>query len=333
MNKKISLLLLLSTILFFIGCSNNNNNNTVNTSVDLEIKNTTISNYTGEEIWEENIDNNPFMVIVENSVNSRPQSGLSFADIIYETLAEGGIPRFLAIFHSEQPDIIGPVRSVRQYFLDLATENNLPFAHCGGSEEALTTISQDKSLMSINEISNGKYFWRNDKRKAPHNLYTSSKNILTSISDKNFNYTSLPIAKFDKNYFEKETLTPVSNIYIELNKAYNTFYTYSDNVYIKSMDGDLAIDACNNLPLSFSNIIIQKTDITLQEDNSHLSINLLGEGEGYVFSNGRYVNALWKKDSTTDKTTFYDYNGNVIPLSPGKTIWHIVDNNTEITFN
>ena len=329
MKSKFSLFFLILSI-GLTGCSLKENS-ALNTSSDMD--KTVPSFYTGEEIKESTNSNTPFMVMIENSTASRPQSGLGLADIIYETSAEGGIPRFMAIFHKNNPNKIGPVRSIRPYFLDLALENNLPFAHCGGSAEALTSISHNDSVMSINEILNGEYFWRDSERISPHNLYTSSEHILNSIVDKNFLSVPKPFSEFNKDYYSNELLSSISNIIINLNKNYDTSYIYEDNVYKKSMDGKVSLDSNTNEQLSFSNVVIQKTTISLQDDNLHLDIDLIGEGEGYVFSNGKYVNVIWKKAGENDKTKFYDINGDIVPLSPGKTIWHILNNDTDITFN
>lgn len=329
MKSEFSLLFLI-ILISLIGCSPKEDS-TIDTSSNMNA--TVPSFYTGENIKESTNSNTPFMVMIENSTSSRPQSGLGSADVIYETSAEGGIPRFMALFHKDNPDKIGPVRSIRPYFLELATENNLAFAHCGGSSDALTSISKDSSIMSINEISSGEYFWRDPKRQSPHNLYTSSTNILNSIIDKSFLSIPKPFAQFNKAYYSNEVLTSVSNIMLILNKSYDTSYIYTDNDYKKSMDGKVALDASTNKQLSFANVVIQKTTISLQDDDLHLDIDLIGEGEGYVFSNGRYVNVIWKKTTENDKTILYDINGDIVPLSPGKTIWHILNNNTDISFN
>lgn len=329
MKSKFSLFFIL-TLITLIGCSPKEDSS-LNVSNNLD--GTVQSFYTGEDVKESSNSNTPFMVMIENSTSSRPQSGLGSADVIYETSAEGGIPRFMALFHKDMSDKIGPVRSVRPYFLELALENDLPFAHCGGSSDALTSISEDGSIMSINEISSEEYFWRDAERQSPHNLYTSSDNILNSIIDNDFLSIPRPFADFNKDYYLDESLSSVSNIFLNLNKNYDTSYIYEDNVYKKSMDGVVALDAATNEQLSFSNVVIQKTSISLQDDNLHLDIDLVGEGEGYIFSNGRYVNVIWKKTSEDDKTTFYDINGDVVPLSPGKTIWHILNNDTDISFN
>ena len=77
------------------------------------------------EVWEKR---RPLAVMIENHADSRPQSGLSRADVVYEAVAEGGISRFLAVFYcgaaagSAKPYDVGPVRSARTYFLDWASE-------------------------------------------------------------------------------------------------------------------------------------------------------------------------------------------------------------------
>ncbi|OGG06177.1 hypothetical protein A2872_04375 [Candidatus Gottesmanbacteria bacterium RIFCSPHIGHO2_01_FULL_42_12] len=84
------------------------------------------------EMWEKR---RPLGVMIENSKVARPQSGLSFADVIYEAIAEGGIPRFLAVYYCQSPEYVGPVRSARTYFLDWISEygNSPLYAHVGGA--------------------------------------------------------------------------------------------------------------------------------------------------------------------------------------------------------
>ena len=96
------------------------------------------------------------------------------------------------------------------------------------------------------------------------------------------------------------------------------------------MNSEKAIDAINNSQISFSNIVIQKTPITLCSDSSHLNIPLIGEGDGFVFSKGKMINIRWKRDSETSKTILLDNNDDPIPLSPGKTMWNIIDTKNKI---
>lgn len=288
--------------------------------------------FTGIESSEDPNSKIPYMAVVENSKASRPQSGLSFADIVYETSAEGGIPRFIALYHSKTSEKIGPIRSIRPYFLTLSKEYSLPIAHCGGSKEALTKVESDESLMSLNEMKNGKYYFRDASRKAPHNLYTTSEKILNAIKDKQYDLSIKSYLKFDSTYFEKDNLKTSSNITIKANNIYETKYVFENGTYTKYMDGKIAIDSITNKPLTFTNIIVQKTDITLQTDNSHLDIDLISDGEGYLFSNGKVSEILWSKDSETSSTILFDTEGNEISLSPGNTIWNIIDSDSSVSY-
>lgn len=326
---------LFSFSLFFLGCEATDKSLGDLLENKTTPASTTYSNcsyFTGEECSDEEKTQIPFMIMIENSSASRPQSGLSQADIIYETSAEGGIPRFIALFQKNSPNTIGPVRSVRPYYLNIAKEYDLPVAHCGGSEDALNEISSNNKLKSINEIPNGTYFWRDSSKSAPHNLYTSSQNIRNYITDKSITAKSTPLFSFDANYFNKDNLTPCVSVKITINKSYNTSYSYEDGLYAKSMDGTKSIDSLNNSPLTFSNVIIQKTDITINPDNVHLDIKQVGKGDGYLFSKGKIIDILWEKPDENSKTKLTDKKGNEISLSPGKTIYHIIDKKTDVEF-
>lgn len=303
-------------------------NNTMNIANDVEVFNP----YTGNLLDTKSINSIPFMCIVENSRDARPQSGLSEADIIYETMAEGGIPRFLAIFNEKSPQAIGPVRSVRPYFINISREYSLPFAHCGGSQEALSTISNDNSLNSINEIKNGSAFWRDNSRKAPHNLYTSADNIRNFIEENNLSYSKEDILNFEDNALLSSN-NYSSNINLNLSNYYNTSYKYVDGFYEKYMDDKLSIDKNTEEPLKFKNIIIQITDMKLQEDNIHIDVDLVGEGEGYILTNGKIEKINWSKDSLNSKTNLNYEDESEVILSRGNTIWHIADQSSDISFN
>ena len=293
-----------------------------------------ISPFTGKSISETMQNITPFMTIIENSKSARPQSGLSEADIIYETLAEGGIPRFLALFSTNTPKKIGPIRSVREYFLKLSKELSLPIVHCGGSEEALSTIDKDKkSITSINEIKNNKHFWRDDNLKPPHNLFTSTENISNYIKDNNLKIKTAKFLNFDDNFWTNKDFDDCKTLSIQQSNTYKTSYIFKDNKYYKLMDEKDAIDASNKKPLVFDNIVIQKTSIKTQDDIGHLKIDLLGEGEGFIISKGKIKSVYWDKDDDESLTKLVDNNGKPIPLSTGKTIWHIVDSNNKVISN
>lgn len=326
--KKIVSLILVSVLSFTIlGCGKDKAVQT--TSIEPTIQPEVIEEpkyyamFTGEEVSEEDSKNIPYFVIIENHKDARPQSGLISADIVYETMAEGGIPRFIALFQSKKVDKIGPVRSARPYFLDIAKEYDLPFGHCGGSEDALDRI-KDEGLKSLNEFAYSGTYWRDKARKAPHNLYTSSENIINTIEKKQ--WTSDPLVKlaFDKNYWDTASGTPALNISMKLSSYYSTSYEYKDGKYYKSMDGKAALDKETENQIAVTNLIIQKTSIVLQNDNKHVTIKLVGKGTGYFISNGKAIEITWERESLKSQTIIKDSNGNTVPFNIGNTWWNVI---------
>jgi len=285
------------------------------------------SPYTGEEVTKETLDNIAFFAIIENSLDARPQSGLNAADIVYETMAEGGIPRFIALFQKEASVKIGPIRSARVYFLYISKEYNLPFAYCGGSQEALNEINND-NLMSMNEMTYGSTYLRDNSRKVPHNLYTSTAKLTELIKRKNYVKPPTVKLKFDKSYWNTSSLSSGTNVLLKMNRYYSTSYTYKDELYLKSMDGKSSINKEDKLPLAIKNVVLQITSIKIQADGNHLDIALVGSGDGYVISNGKSVKMHWTKKNAASQTLLTDDSGKELPLNPGKTWWNIIDKST-----
>jgi len=142
----------------------------------------------------ENSTSTLYAVMIDNMLEGRPSVGLGRADLVYEAPAEAGITRFLAVYCVEDksslaqqeaglnPPLkkretegdfpIGPVRSLRPYFLDWAEELGMPVAHVGGSPEAMSLIKKS-AIPNLDQYYNGKYFWRSTNRLAPHNVFTT----------------------------------------------------------------------------------------------------------------------------------------------------------------
>src|SRR5690606_30510274 len=92
-------------------------------------------------------------VMIENSPDARPQSGLQEADIVFEAIAEAGITRFLALYQDTEPKHIGPIRSARPYYLDFLMPFDAGYAHVGGSPTALQQIRQLK-IKDLDQFAN-----------------------------------------------------------------------------------------------------------------------------------------------------------------------------------
>jgi hypothetical protein len=112
-------------------------------------------------------------IMIENSIYARPQSGIQDAGVVFEAIAEAGITRFLTLYQDAKPQYIGPVRSLRPYYIDWAGSFDASIAHIGGSPDALKRIRNGGK--DLDQFFNSGSYWRQPTREAPHNVYTSFK--------------------------------------------------------------------------------------------------------------------------------------------------------------
>ena len=297
-----------------------------------------ISPLTGMFIPEEMVSQRPVAMQINNIRVAYPQSGISQADIIYETLAEGNITRLLAVFHVYDADKIGPIRSARHYYLDMAASHDAIYMHYGGSPQAYGYISQMKapSLDGITRA-DGVLSWRDPERKAiprmlEHSVYTSRKLIdeaweaVGYRKDVRENFVSGLV-------FQKEGKAPFGQradfITIPFSSSYvSSFeYDYEAREYTKYSAGELHMDALVDQPLRFTNLIVQKTEMYVipGDDAGRREVKIIGQGTGYYISHGRAVAIEWSKTAYDETTRYIETKtGKPLSMNPGKTYIAIV---------
>lgn len=266
-------------------------------------------------------------IMVDNHPDARPQSGLSFAKIVYEAPAEGGITRYFAVFDASQSvEKIGPVRSARPYFVDWLEEYTGLYMHCGGAPEALIKIKTDK-VFDADEFFNGPYYWRDEDRIAPHNLFTNSEywnKLLTKKSDQKQIFSNG--WKFgDLNVSSTEM---VKNISVNFVSDYVVEFDYDQNSknYIRTTNGEQQLE--NGQPLLAQNVIVQYVKTRVIDDYGRKDITTSGSGDLRVLRDGVMVRGQWKKEN--NRTRWYDQNNNEINLKPGKIWIEVVPNDTSL---
>lgn len=263
----------------------------------------------------------PVAVSVDNHPDARPESGLARADLVYEVLAEGGITRYLAIFYSQAPSVVGPVRSARPYFALLAKEWGAVFAHCGGDPKDVQPI-RDWNVVDADEFKHGELFWRDTTREAPHNLYTGVDNLRK--------ITSEPLPAPGKRYeFQEWAEKPVKMLVIRYGRDYTVQYDYADRKYDRViLDRDKEPLTCADREtkekVQVSNVIVQYARTKVVYSDGGLVIDLIGEGKACYLLGGRYSKGTWKKESVDKPTVFLDAGGNKIVLTPGQTWVQVV---------
>lgn len=274
-----------------------------------------------------------FGVVIENSPEARPQSGLSQAGVVYETLAEGGITRFLAIFLDQEPASLGPVRSLRPYFIDWDQEySNSPVAHAGGSSQALAEVPQ-LGFKSMNGLSFGANFHRTGDRAAPHNLYTSTGDLITLMHRLNYTVT----ATFAPWTYKKPAaqVTPTHPT-INLNFSYNLFaakYQFDPpcDCYDRFLAGSAHIDRNTGQQIKVTNVVAIVVQ-TSYDSSGHALDTTIGSGKAYVFSDGGATVGTWSKAARNARMQFLDPAGKPVPLNPGNTWIEVLPQTGTVTY-
>lgn len=271
-------------------------------------------------------------VSFDNDPMARPAYGLSAADIVFETVIEGGVTRILGVFSvdgGQGISKIGPVRSARPYFVDWARGWGAAFAHSGGSREALAQIEELGSAFSdINEFSAEHYFWRDSRKPAPHNLFTSSKLLNDYFEKKGWDSTSSPNIFPERSASEVEGV-PVSEILV--NFSYPQFaakfaYDETTKSYWRFLGGKADKDAGNGEQIKAKNVVVLYTTSSVI-DEQLLTINLItsGSGKALIFRDGQMLAARWKKGGSADALKLLDADNSIIKLNPGPTWIEVID--------
>lgn len=258
-------------------------------------------------------------IMIENSPDARPQSGVKQAGVIYEAIAEGGITRFLTLHQQDKPQLIGPVRSLRMYYVDWLAPYNASVAHIGGSAAALIEIRNGK-YRDIDQFFNAGSYWRAKDRYAPHNVYTSFEKLDALNTKKGFTsstFTGFP--RVDGKAAEPPTAT---NITINISgPLYNTTYTYdvANNRYNRNLAGKPHVDREDGA-ITPSVVIAMKVDMhRVFEDGYREEIKANSTGEAVIFQNGSVSTVTWKKPSRESQISFVDAQGKEVALTRGQT--------------
>lgn len=302
----------------------------------------------------------PLGVMIENHQESRPQSGLSDADVVYEAVAEGGITRFLTVFYCQDPGTVGAVRSARTYFLDFVSEyGEYPlYTHVGGANtpgpaDALGQIERYgwQTYNDLNQFSIGFPTFKRDYERlghpvaTEHAMYASSEELwkvakgrgLTNKDKKgnpwntNFTWYSFKDDMAVSQRPESQVLT------FDFWKGYTAYsvrweYDKTQNSYKRFNGGQSHLDKNNEKQLMAKTVVIlfmtETNAYDGYEDNAHLLYGTKGKGSAAIFMDGRKTDGTWTKKDRTSRTIIGDENGQEIVLSRGLLWFEIVPKGT-----
>ena len=263
-------------------------------------------------------------VKIENSKEARPQSGLEQADLVWEELVEGGITRFIAVYNSQLPAAIGPIRSVRPTDSRILSPFGGLVAFSGGQAPFIQAV-KDEGLQVISFDAGDAGFYRTKDRKAPHNVYGNLSEFLAQAKN-----TAPPATQFifatsaSESLVAQstETATSIQTTFSGYAKPNWTFDGGSGK-YLR-FEGQTPAKANSGEQLSATNVIALKVPIvqTKYVDPAGTPVpdtQLIGEGEAMVFTGGKAQRGTWKKSQASSVLKVLTDDGLDITLAPGNT--------------
>ncbi|UFT99919.1 DUF3048 domain-containing protein [Radiobacillus kanasensis] len=275
----------------------------------------------------EQVNNRAVAVMVNNYYKARPQTGLSKADIVFEILAEGNITRFIAFFQSQQPEVVGPVRSAREYYFNLAKDYNALYIYHGAAthvEAELQATGPDNLSGSIYD-NDGYLFKRADFREAPHNSYLQFENVYEEAAEQGYEveveYEPLPfLTEEEIPNIQGNTATDISFSYFSNDPIHYKYDTASEK-YLR-YNGDMqTVEYETDEAIQLDNLFILETAHAVIDDAGRREIDLQSGGNALLIQKGKVQEVQWQN---VDGRILPYKDGQPVGLVPGQTWVNVI---------
>lgn len=292
----------------------------------------------------------PIALMIENSPDSRPQSGLIYADMVFEVVDEGGVTRYVAVFSSYDAEIVGPVRSARIYYAEIARSFNPIYAFWGTYTEAykviedigldvLTPLGDQSGNSTI--VANTSSGWRDYSRSniTEHTAFMSTIKLKEEAADYGYSLEGGQSPLRFKVDAVDSYKGDISNI--NINFSYDTYrvnfeYNRENNNYLKFTGGSPHTDYETGKQIAVNNVIVIITNIEGPIDQyGHMAVRTTGTsdiGKAYFFMDGNVIEGTWERTSVFDPFKYKDDDGNIVLFNRGSTWVALIQDTNRLTY-
>jgi hypothetical protein len=289
------------------------------------------SPFTGLPVEPEVLDRPLLIVKIENSENARPQSGMDAADIVIEELVEGGITRFMVLLHGQLPAVAGPVRSARPVDVDLLSGlGSSGFAYSGARAEVEGLLAAAPAVRVVEGVDG---FFRDDARRAPHNLYVRPEAVLDVVTRRgarpliDIGWVFDDVAPADPLVCPPTATgcaDPGGSIVVEMSRSFRTGWTYDAvaGVYRRDQNGR-PFAAAGSGEIGAANVVVLATRHYVGASGYDETDATTAGAPAIVLRDGRRYEARWVKPTARDLLLIQTPDGRPFPLKPGATWIHL----------
>lgn len=265
-------------------------------------------------------------VKIENTAVARPQTGLEQADVVWETIVEFDVSRFIAVFHSQVPAEVGPIRSVRPMDPVILAPMHGLLAFSGGQPGILALVAAS-GVQMISHDAGAPGMYRTRDRAAPHNVY-GTPSTFWGLADADHQASPGEQFTFARSADRAAAVvagTPASTLAFRLSPASSPSWTWdgASGTWLRS-EGAAPATARSGARLSAVNVV----SITADHPNTGFgaqggapvpTYTLVGSGDGVVATGGKTVPVRWQKDSDAAPLRLFTADGKPADLAPGNT--------------
>ena len=276
----------------------------------------------------DDLKNRPAIAVkIENTVAARPQAGLENADVVWETVVEFGVSRFIAVFHSNLPKEIGPIRSARPVDLRVVSALEGLFVFSGAQKGVLKLIAADDHMQAVSHDAGAAGMYRSSARRAPHNVYGSLDTFAGQAVDK---FKNSPPEQFT---FAREADAAAAvndgaktkNIALKMSPAVRPQWDWHDGSSTwRRSEGSTPAIAASGDRLSATNVVIIEVEsfnskFKAQNDAPVPDNKLEGQGKAVIATGGKTLDVTWQKKNNHSPLILLDKDGEPADLAPGNT--------------
>ncbi|MBN1299551.1 MAG: DUF3048 domain-containing protein [Actinobacteria bacterium] len=304
-----------------------------------------INKFSGLELTAGINNYRPIAIMVQNNPKARPHSGLIYADIVFELVAEGGVTRFVTVYSSYDPEIIGPVRSARIYFAEIARSLDPIYTFWGSYPQAYDAIkNMDMDVLDANSTAYVNYTsagWREPTRNTAleHTAFINTAGIRKDAQKYGYSLEGgqSPLQfKLDAPEQERGNIDEITVDFSSESYVAGFSYDKESNKYMKSLAGQPHSDFETGQQIALNNVIVMLTDIDGPIDQyGHMQVRTTGtsqQGEAYFFMDGNVVEGTWERASLSDPFVYKDLDGNQMLFNRGSTWICIIQSINRLTY-
>jgi hypothetical protein len=266
-------------------------------------------------------------VKIENTSGGRPQSGLAEADIVYEEVVEGGLTRLLAVYHSLDPDSVGPVRSARSTDLSILPELGRPLFAWSGANPTFAAAVEAADLIDVGYAAAPGAYRRVEDRPAPYDLYASPAELRAAAGEPG----DPPPPQFSYRAAGRPLAGPGAEPAVAFDTtgsagvatAIRWEWDGDSGTWRRSQDGTAHVDAAGE-QVAVPNVVVRLTpyrDTGIRDSVGAVvpEAAMVGDGDAWLLSDGQALPGRWQKATESAPTTFTDRDGEPFLLQPGRT--------------